>query len=62
MGLLETFNNEDFCKEKFSYWLTKLVMVFKIQTLRCFVLIGGGHKDNDQYGPETGKKELFKMV
>ena len=34
--------------------------MFKIQILKCLFLIGGGHQDNDQYGPATGKARAFR--
>ena len=34
--------------------------MFKIQILICLFLIGGGHQDNDQYGPATGKARAFR--
>ena len=60
MGLLETFHNDDFFKENFSYRLNTEVTVLKIPILICLFLIGGGHQVNDQYGPATGKARAFR--
>ena len=60
IGLLETFQNEDFLKEKNSYRLNTEVTVLKIPILICLFLIGGGHQVNDQYGPATGIARAFQ--
>ena len=60
MGLLETFHNDDFLRENFSYRWNTEVTVLKIPILICLFLIGGGHQVNDQYGPATGKARAFR--
>ena len=60
LSLVETFHNDDFWRENFWYWCTKLVTVSKIPILICWFLIGGGHQVNDQYGPATGKARAFR--
>ena len=60
MGLLETFHNEDFWREKFWYRCSWWVTVSKCPILRCLFLIGGGHQVNDQYGPATGMARAFR--
>ena len=60
VSLVETFHNDDFWRENFWYWCTKLVTVLKIPILICLFLIGGGHQVNDQYGPATGKARAFR--
>jgi len=60
MSLVETFHNDDFWRENFWYWCTKLVTVLKIPILICLFLIGGGHQVNDQYGPATGMARAFR--
>ena len=60
IGLLETFHNEDFWREKFSFCSNTWVTVLKIPILKCLFLIGGGHQVNDQYCPATGKARAFR--
>ena len=60
MGLLETFHNEDFWREKFWYWWSWWVTVSKCPILNCLLLISGGHQVIDQYGPATGIARAFR--
>ena len=55
MGLLETFHNEHFLREKFWYRCSWWVTVWKFPILRCLFLIGGGNQVNDQYGKSFRK-------
>ena len=60
MGLLETFHNEDFLRDKFWYRCNWWVTVWKFPILRCLFLIGGGNQVNDQYSPATGMARAFR--